>query len=535
MTKTAITPTFGFFSQKDENITFTFHNTSFLNFLSNLLYIKKAKLNNEFILVQQRGNLIKKIQIIELLDIFSEFLQDSEFVYDKNPKVNAKEVIINSFNDNYKKFNDRAFYNTLPTLDIKTINDTSTESFTFYKNGVVTVTKDSISFTKYENSFIDGYVWADDILDRNFYITEETSVTEKFAKNICKKKDITLSEANYKNLMWATGYLLHNYAGEHAIILTDEKMGETLQEANGRCGKSIWRKVLNTIKTVSLVDGKGFTADNSFKWQTVSETSKIVSIDDVKPSFKFDDVFAVISDGFEVNKKYCKPFFLNGLNRPKVIIGTNYSISGVGSSYTARQFLIELGSHYNENFTPFMEFGHYLIQDWNDVEFIKNDNFLFKCIQFYLSNKSKPKQLAMNDEVKKLQVRLGTGFMDFYQEENVARLVYLSNIDHGVYLMNEFTYALNNKLIDAGCPFMAFTKKINEIMKYYKIDVKDPIRKKHGGVTIRASLFETTSTTPVEIMKQIDKLNGVDSQTLIKEYKAMEGSDPTTTIPGWDL
>jgi hypothetical protein len=526
-TKTITSHPFGYFTTENGNSEFFFNNLELLEFLSESFFLKKAMINEEFILIQQKGNLITKISVIQLLDIFHNFLKSTDTCQDDKIK-NGKQIILQSYVNNYKKFNDKSFYNNLPTLEITPIVDTPDTSYTFFRNGIVTVTKSSINFEKYEDSFIDGHIWRDVVIDRDFEFSDEKSETEIFAKNITKKEDKGLSEQNYTNLQWATGYLMHNYSGELAIVLTDEKMGESLSDANGRCGKSLWRKIMATVKNLSTVNGKEFDANSSFTWQSVRENAKIVCIDDVKPSFKFDDIFTIINEGFEINKKYAKPFEMMGLHRPKIMVGTNYAIGGVGSSYNARQFLLEFGSFYNENHTPVNDFGHYLIDQWDSKEFVKSDNFLMKCIQIYLRNTKKPSQLAINNEEKKLQVRLGSGFIDHYQPDNLARLVSISKFDGGIYLKNEYENAQKLQIVDKECSYESFIKKITTIMSYYKVVILENKRKRTPSGQVRVCMFDVDHNTNQELLKELQLLNPEQN---LKSYIQSE----QTGIVGWDI
>ena len=71
---------------------------------------------------------------------------------------------------------------------------------------------------------------------------------------------------------------------------------------------------------------------------------------------------------------------------PKISITTNYTVKGEGSSHLRRVFEVEMAGYFNDKNTPEDEFGHLLFSDWNDEEWSKFDNFMLRCVQYYLNN-----------------------------------------------------------------------------------------------------------------------------------------------------
>jgi hypothetical protein len=66
------------------------------------------------------------------------------------------------------------------------------------------------------------------------------------------------------------------------------------------------------------------------------------------------------------------------------VITTNYTVKGIGGSFERRKFEVELSSYFGVDRTPYDVFGHMLFDDWNDNEFLKFDNFMVLCVQYYL-------------------------------------------------------------------------------------------------------------------------------------------------------
>src|SRR5690606_7860849 len=71
---------------------------------------------------------------------------------------------------------------------------------------------------------------------------------------------------------------------------------------------------------------------------------------------------------------------------PKILITTNYTIGGIGGSCERSKFEVELSSYFNHQHTPLDEFGHMLFSDWSDSEWLRFDNFMIQCVQYYLTH-----------------------------------------------------------------------------------------------------------------------------------------------------
>ena len=78
------------------------------------------------------------------------------------------------------------------------------------------------------------------------------------------------------------GYLMHSFktsANNKAIILNDETISEN---PNGGSGKGIFWNALSKVKRVSDINGKSFSFEKSFPYQTVSADTQILVFDDVQ-------------------------------------------------------------------------------------------------------------------------------------------------------------------------------------------------------------------------------------------------------------
>src|SRR5690606_73245 len=162
---------------------------------------------------------------------------------------------------------------------------------------------------------------------------------------------------------------------------------ETISEnPNGGSGKGLFWNALKYMKKVSVIDGKTFEFTKSFPYQTVSTDTQILVFDDVKKNFNFESLFSLITEGITLEYKGQDAIQIPVEQSPKLLITTNYTIGGVGGSHDRRKFEIEMSAYFNSNHTPLDEFGHMLFADWDESEWLRFDNYMINCAQYYLEN-----------------------------------------------------------------------------------------------------------------------------------------------------
>jgi hypothetical protein len=264
----------------------------------------------------------------------------------------------------------------LGRLDDKFKRDTVGESFFYFRNCFVKVTKEAITVHKYEE--LDGYIWDRQIINRDFHLSTENSVFKTFTNNICRgNKD------RINSLESVIGYLLHGYknpANARAIIFTDERIGEG---AAGGNGKGIVGKAISHIVISARPDGQNFTFDR-FMFQTVVPGTTVVEFTDARENFPFQKLFSIITDSMTIEKKYETAQIVPFEYSPKILISTNHAIKGVDASTLRRQFIVEFSDYYNENHFPIDDFGKNFFDGWTPEEWNEFDNYMIQCTQKHL-------------------------------------------------------------------------------------------------------------------------------------------------------
>ncbi len=272
------------------------------------------------------------------------------------------------------------FLSMLSTTEIKMKKDTLTEGYLYYKNCVVKTTKDGIELLDYID--IDGFIWKKQIIDREFKKADHhDSEFRKFIWLISGQ-----NVAKYNTFKSVIGYLLHSYktsANNKAIIFND---GTISDNPNGGSGKGLFWNSLKYMKKVDRIDGKTHDPKKPFSNQLASKDTQILVYDDVKRNFDFETLFSTITEGIQIEYKGQTPISLPVEDSPKIIITTNYTIGGMGGSHERRKFEVEMSSYFNYKHTPLMEFGHMLFSGWDAPEWLRFDNYMIECLQFFLEH-----------------------------------------------------------------------------------------------------------------------------------------------------
>ena len=286
--------------------------------------------------------------------------------------------VYNYFADQTRFFKEE-FLSLLSTIDIYFIGDSKDESYLYYKNCAVRITKDGVALLDYID--LGGYVWKDHVIDRNFVkcSVSESFDFKKFVSNI-NGGDV----GRIQSMESTIGFLLHGYKNLGfcpAVILNDEVISDNPE---GGTGKGLIMNALSKMKKLVVIDGKSFAFERSFAYQLVSADTQILCFDDVKKHFDFERLFSVITEGLTLEKKNKDAIKIPFAKSPKIALTTNYAIKGAGNSFARRKWELELHQYYSKEFTPQDEFGRLMFGDWNDDDWCEFDNYMIGCLKSYL-------------------------------------------------------------------------------------------------------------------------------------------------------
>lgn len=324
--------------------------------------------SESFVFVKVENNLVDNTNEVKIKDfVLNEMLQNSE------------HLVYQHLADRSKYFKED-YLNILDPIDLKFKEDTIDVAYIYFKNGAIKVQTNGITLIDYFD--LDGFVWKKHIID--FCISPRESIECDFKKfiNLVSNKD----EQRELSLITTIGYLMHSFktsANNKAVILNDETISEN---PNGGSGKGIFWNALSKVKRVADINGKSFSFDKSFPYQTVSADTQILVFDDVHKNFKFENLFSVITEGITLEKKNKDAFKIPVSRSPKILITTNYTIGGVGGSFERRKWELEFSAYFSSKHTPLNEFGRMLFEEWDNEEWTVFYNFMLRCLQLYLIN-----------------------------------------------------------------------------------------------------------------------------------------------------
>ena len=376
-------------------------------------------------------------------------------------KIDAFEMMAN--NTGY--FNGQ-FLSMIKTINVKFNRDTVDTSYIYYKNAAVRTTKEKIELLSYSD--IDDLIWKNQVVDRNISLKNESDGVFKTFIWLLSGQNID----RYYTLKSVIGYLMHSYQNESkpkSIIFNDEMISEDVP--NGGSGKGLIHRAIGQIKNIVIEDGKKFDPRGQFSYQKVNKDTQIFLLDDVPKNFNFESLFSIITEGMTVEKKGQDAFQIPFRESPKISLTTNYTIKGDGASFNRRVFEVEIANYFNENHTPEEEFKHQFFSQWDDMEWAKFDNFMIRCVQFFLKN-----GLVESDKVnlafRKLKNELGNEFIEFME---------LQKFDGSAINRKDFRDSFNKQypIVAKFNTPQKFNKKVKDYCNYYKIKFSET---KYNGI-----------------------------------------------------
>jgi len=285
--------------------------------------------------------------------------------------------VYNFFADKTRFFKED-FLTMLSHVDVYFISDEKSNSYLYYKNCAVKVTCNDITIVDYLD--LGGYVWKDQVIDRDFAIQPVKNCDYKrFISNIAGNEPDRIMSVES-----TIGYLLHGFKNVGycpAVIINDEVISDNPE---GGTGKGLFVNAISKMKKMVIIDGKQFSFEKSFAYQLVSADTQILTFDDVKKHFDFERLFSIVTEGITLEKKNKDAIKIPFSRSPKIVITTNYAIKGKGNSFERRKWELEFKKHYSKDFTPEDDFGRLLFSDWDEDEWLRFDNYMISNLRLYL-------------------------------------------------------------------------------------------------------------------------------------------------------
>jgi DNA primase catalytic core len=369
----------------------------------------KYYMDKEYTFVRTKDNIVKAYSHPQIKDHILSFVENIE--EDEN---GTRKQLYETLYNNVGHYFNEGLVECIPPVEIKFKRDGKHSAYVYYNNGYVSLGKNSDPcLSSYEN--LESPIWGHIINERSIDLIKvkyKKPEYEQFLLNV-----VGGNEDRFLSLCSVIGYMMHDYKAESnakAIVLCDQKI-QVDGEPNGRTGKSLIGKALEKIKNVERVDGKNFGFKPTFTFQMVKLGTQIIDFNDVEANFNFERLFSVITDGMTIEYKNKSPFVIPFSESPKIMISTNYTIKGIGSSYKDRMFEIEFSDHYSPEHKPIDEFGHDFFSGWDADEWNRFDNFMLECLQLYL-DEGLVSCALVNLSQRKLIDQTSSQFVEFAEE-----------------------------------------------------------------------------------------------------------------------
>ncbi len=305
------------------------------------------------------------------------------------------------------------YFSNLRVMKKPMIKDGVDYSLIPFKNGILKIEKDIIQLLDYNDYHFN--IWKDQVIDKNFEFNEGESDFEKFAKNISGTND-----KRFESLQSAIGYLVYSFKNssiQKAIVFSDEVIN-IYGEPEGRTGKTLIGKAISQVRNIAEFDGKSFSTKAGFAFQKVTPSTQILFFNDVVHNFNIEQLFTVISDGIEINKKFKDPITIPYQDSPKVLITTNYSVLGRSASYRDRMFEIALVPYYSDTHKPIDDFGKpFFSNEWDSKDWNKFYSFIVRSVQLFL----KKGLLSFENEMIQKKKNLQEFGVELYEYFNIIK------------------------------------------------------------------------------------------------------------------
>lgn len=369
------------------------------------------------ILVKVENNRIKQVATEDIRKFCWEYI-DSEYQF-SDP--DERRQIKSEFQRSSSLFSKNNLQ-LLRAVDLKECRDTKEKGYLFFNDCIVEVTASGFSIKNYDE--IDGVVFESDICNFNYKACPVTPKDGKvqiapigefyeFIKDLCQNKRPEIYTKSLESMGTILGYLIHRYkdpANAKAVIFMDTyKDGAP----NGGTGKGILTRALGKVREYAHQDGKFFTSSDKFVFSNLAYGTRLMIIDDVPKNFDFEKIFPLITEKAVVERKYENKFVIPFEDSPKVIITTNYTVDGSGSSYRRRKVEFILAETYSDDYTPEDKFGHLLFIEWNQDDWGRFYTFMIYCLQQFL--KKGILNPGFNVAIRKLKMEATSQFIDFAQ------------------------------------------------------------------------------------------------------------------------
>lgn len=428
--------------------------------------------------IQINDKFIEKVSSIEFFDTMKGYIQEEDATHYKD--------ICNAFEKFIQASGKFICENRLEKFDDSDcISDTYDTCYKFFNNIAVRITADSITKLKYDK--IDGYIWSDKMLGRNYLedIVNPSSLYQTYLKNATGNQNGTVKD-NVRNII---GYLTHDFNSPVSLYII--VMTEMVNDAKkgGGSGKNIFINILKKFIGVSTASGSMVKWDDKF-YAVWNEQNRVYFIPDIPKRVPWDMLKSAVEDPL-VNKKYKGEYSVPIELAPKIVFNTNFSYEDNDGGLRRRIRQIEFTNYYTLHGGVDVVHGKLFPDGFTDEDMRGFDDFVMECIQYHLKQgcKIKKENLSSIGWDKKFINQYGDKTLEFFMDNInswlVSEHVEVSNFQRAYdeYVATDLKekYKLSQRTLNAA---------LTDFCERYGIDFQQSIVKKVNSISKRVHVFK---------------------------------------------
>lgn len=319
--------------------------------------------------------------------------------------------------------------------------DTEDKCFKFFRDGYVLIEADKRLKCNY--STLDKLIFESRIQKRNMPTDEFIGgMYMEFMELACRYSEVQ----GYINRI--IGFLAHEYkdtSTPYIITLTEECPDP---KDGGGSGKNLFCDLLELTTTFTEQSGSQVNLDERFLQSWNGE--KVIAISDVPKDFDFSFLKNLSGGRGKVKKLYKDQITIDVKEMPKFILQTNFGIGKKDGGLERRVRQIEFTDFFTKCGGVDIHFGGKRFpNDWEEEDWIGYDNFIFQCIQEWLSanRKVEKRNLSIGGLAKQFDSDHGEAtrmFIEEHWEEWIKEVYVQSEKINKQYL----TYCIDNGIIE---------------------------------------------------------------------------------------
>jgi hypothetical protein len=385
----------------DEEPTVSFagvYRNGFVHLLNHYGFFKQFRTDGSCFLLRCIDNVIEEVDTIHISDFILEYLDKKGLNFSIENEINGVTVTLSATlelqHETFKKqcnsLFSRKFFELLPTFDREIVTDNENECYKLFKNKVCKITAVGIELIDYCD--LQKCVWKKHVKQFDFEFTKDFKESH-FYKFICNVSNAKEESQRFSAFINAIGYLLHKYnAPENGqcVICYDESITD-IDKPQGGTGKGVFVNALSHLSEMVKIDGKKFDGNDRFCFQRITDSTQLVSFDDVKSKLGFDRFNSLLTEGWSIEKKNKDEYYILPINSPKTVLTSNSIIECEGSTRKRRQLILEFSNYYSQhinkgNEQPIKDIHKcvFFSKDWDHHEWQMFYSFLISCIIDYM-------------------------------------------------------------------------------------------------------------------------------------------------------